>query len=130
MESGNNVSCLAALCHDSILSQGNRFDSLIANISQKYALNTQQSAELWLDKFLSICIEPLLWILSYYGIALEAHQQNLLVKLDTDGLPIYCYYRDSQGYYILVKMRCAVIGTCRDFWYVCQWNYRICQSPF
>lgn len=107
MESGNNVSCLAALCHDSILSQGNRFDSLIANISQKYALNTQQSAELWLDKFLSICIEPLLWILSYYGIALEAHQQNLLVKLDTDGLPIYCYYRDSQGYYISEDaMRC------------------------
>ena len=100
METGNNVSCLAALCHDSVLSQGNRFDSLIVSISQKYALSKQQSAELWLDKFLYTCIEPLLWMFSYYGIALEAHQQNLLVKLDAEGLPIHGYYRDSQGYYI------------------------------
>ncbi len=100
METGNNISCLAALCHDSVLSQGNRFDSLIMSISQKYALSKQQSAELWLDKFLYTCIEPLLWMFSYYGIALEAHQQNLLVKLDAEGLPIHGYYRDSQGYYI------------------------------
>lgn len=100
MEFGNNVSCLAALCHDNILSQGNRFDSLIVSISQKYSLSKQQSAELWLEKFLHTCIEPLLWMFSYYGVALEAHQQNLLVKLDAEGLPIHSYYRDSQGYYI------------------------------
>ncbi|TXI98686.1 MAG: hypothetical protein E6Q32_09670 [Neisseriales bacterium] len=100
MEVGNNVSCLAALCHDNVLSQGNRFDSLIVSISQEYSLSKQQSAELWLDKFLYTCIEPLLWMFSYYGIALEAHQQNLLVKLDAEGLPIHGYYRDSQGYYI------------------------------
>ncbi|MCC9742140.1 IucA/IucC family C-terminal-domain containing protein [Streptomyces sp. MNU89] len=42
---------------------------------------------------------PLLWLYATYGLGLEAHQQNTLVTLDTDGWPTGGHYRDNQGYY-------------------------------
>jgi spermidine-citrate ligase len=96
----NNVTCLAALCHDSPIQSGNRFNSIIPAIAQKYQLGEMEVAILWFEKFLTIGIEPLLWLFTYYEIALEAHQQNLVLELNDDGYPKHVYYRDSQGYYI------------------------------
>lgn len=99
-DSGNNVTCLASLCQDNPYRKNNRFNSIIPNIAHKYALDHTQAAYLWFNTFLTICIEPLLWLFCQHGVALEAHQQNLLLKLDDDGLPKHAYYRDSQGYYV------------------------------
>lgn len=99
-DNDNNVTCLASLCQDDPLNRGNRFNSMIPQLKVKYILSGKDAALLWFKQFLSVCIEPLLWLFSHYEIALEAHQQNLLIYLDKDGLPQNGYFRDSQGYYI------------------------------
>lgn len=101
---GNNVTCLATLCQDNPYRQNNRFNSIIPSIARKYELDNTQAAYLWFSTFLTICIEPLLWLFCRHEVALEAHQQNLLLKLDEDGLPKHAYYRDSQGYYVTENM--------------------------
>ena len=100
MDIGNNVTCLASLCQDNPYQQNNRFNSIIPSIARKYELDHTLAACLWFNNFLTICIEPLLWLFCRYEVALEAHQQNLLIKLDDEGLPQHAYYRDSQGYYV------------------------------
>lgn len=96
----NQATCLASLCHDKPFKKGNRFNRLIAKMANKYNISHENSTLIWFKSFLTTTIEPLLWLYTHYGIALEAHQQNLIVDLNNDGLPIKSYYRDSQGYYI------------------------------
>ena len=77
-----------------LLLRENPFMSDSINVSCLAAL-CQDNPKAWGNRF-----NPLLWLFSHYEIALEAHQQNLLLELDLDGMPIKAYYRDSQGYYI------------------------------
>ena len=60
----------------------------------KYFLETLEVKDnyfykLWFDKFINICILPLLDAQANFGIYLGAHQQNLLLKLDNDGFHYY-----------------------------------------
>ncbi|MER5968754.1 IucA/IucC family protein [Streptomyces sp. NPDC002055] len=56
------------------------------------------SAE-WFLRYLQAVVRPVLWLDGEAGVALEAHQQNTLVLLDTHGWPAGGRYRDNQGYY-------------------------------
>ena len=47
----------------------------------------------------------MLWLDGEAGIALEAHQQNTLLLLDSDGWPAGGRYRDNQGYYFRESRR-------------------------
>jgi siderophore synthetase component len=100
-----NVSCIAALCQDNPFKEGNRFNTIIPKLAAQLNLSESATAEIWFKQFIEAAIEPLLWLFSYKEIALEAHQQNLLIELDANGLPIGGYYRDSQGYYISEKKK-------------------------
>ncbi len=100
-----NVSCIAALCQDNPFEPGNRFNAIIPKLARKLNVEDSAAAQIWFKRFIEIAIEPLLWLYSHKEIALEAHQQNLLVKLSDDGLPITTYYRDSQGYYISERQK-------------------------
>ncbi|MBC2906079.1 iron transporter [Streptomyces sp. PSKA01] len=62
------------------------------------------SAE-WFLRYLEHVIRPVLWLDAEAGIALEAHQQNTLLLLDTDGWPSGGRYRDNQGYYFRESRR-------------------------
>jgi len=53
----------------------------------------------WFLRYLEQVVRPVLWFDAEAGIALEAHQQNTLVLLDSDGWPRGGRYRDNQGYY-------------------------------
>lgn len=53
----------------------------------------------WFDAYLRVLLEPLLGIYSRYGLALEAHQQNILLELDEAGWPVKVFFRDNQGYF-------------------------------
>ncbi|HEY6738240.1 MAG TPA: IucA/IucC family protein [Actinopolymorphaceae bacterium] len=55
--------------------------------------------ERWLRAYVRHVLEPVFWLYATYGLGLEAHQQNTLVVLDDDGLPVGGCYRDNQGYY-------------------------------
>lgn len=62
------------------------------------------SAE-WFLRYLEHVVRPVLWFDAEAGIALEAHQQNTLLRLDTDGWPAGGRYRDNQGYYFRESRR-------------------------
>ncbi len=53
----------------------------------------------WFDAYLRVLLEPLLGIYSRYGLALEAHQQNILLELNEVGWPVKVFFRDNQGYF-------------------------------
>lgn len=59
----------------------------------------------WFLRYLEQVVRPVLWLDAEAGIALEAHQQNTLVLLDTDGWPEGGRYRDNQGYYFRESRR-------------------------
>ncbi|WEH14888.1 IucA/IucC family protein [Streptomyces sp. VNUA24] len=59
----------------------------------------------WFLRYLEQVVRPVLWLDGEAGIALEAHQQNMLVLLDRDGWPIGGRYRDNQGYYFRESRR-------------------------
>lgn len=59
----------------------------------------------WLLRYLRSVVRPILWLDAAAGIALEAHQQNTLVLLDSVGWPEGGRYRDNQGYYFRASRR-------------------------
>lgn len=59
----------------------------------------------WLLRYLEQVVRPVLWLDAEAGIALEAHQQNTLLRLDGDGWPAGGRYRDNQGYYFRESRR-------------------------
>jgi siderophore synthetase component len=62
-------------------------------------ISLEAAAALWLARYLDVVVDPLLWLHGDWGIGLEAHLQNVLVRLDDDGLPARGWYRDNQGWY-------------------------------
>nr|WP_257003902.1 IucA/IucC family protein [Streptomyces sp. SA15] len=59
----------------------------------------------WFLRYLEQVVRPVLWLDAEAGIALEAHQQNTLLLLDSDGWPAGGRYRDNQGYYFRESRR-------------------------
>lgn len=95
-----DIACIASLTEPDPFNNTTRIKSLIENLSKQKNVSHTNAANYWFDTYLNVTIAPVLWLYSEYGIALEAHQQNLLVKIE-DNLPIESFYRDSQGYYYI-----------------------------
>lgn len=96
----NNATSIATLCQDHPFAIKNRFNQLIPQVAANQGLSQEAAAELWFTQFLKVAVEPIFWMFVHHGVAIEAHQQNLLIDLK-DGLPVASYYRDNQGYYIV-----------------------------
>jgi len=59
-----------------------------------------RSATRWMAEYTDNVLVPMLHLYAATGIGLEAHQQNTLVRLDSDGWPTAATFRDNQGYYL------------------------------
>ncbi|MFD2922667.1 IucA/IucC family protein [Halobacillus naozhouensis] len=97
-EGSRQVTLVAGLCQDHAYSEQSRLQVLIEQIAANEGRTAAAVSHDWFDRYLSLTLEPLLWLYKKYGIVLEAHQQNSIVKLE-DGYPVHFYYRDNQGYY-------------------------------
>ncbi|GGF32057.1 petrobactin biosynthesis protein AsbA [Halobacillus andaensis] len=97
-KNSNDVSLIAGLCQDHVYERSSRLFSIITHLSQQEGRSTDEVSKDWFEKYLSLSFKPILWLFENYGLALEAHQQNSLVKL-SKGYPEAFYYRDNQGYY-------------------------------
>ncbi|UOQ94308.1 IucA/IucC family siderophore biosynthesis protein [Halobacillus shinanisalinarum] len=95
---GDQVTLIAGLCQDHAYSQRSRLQVVIEKIARAEGRSLEAVSLDWFKRYLSLTLEPLMWLYKTYGIALEAHQQNSLVKLE-NGYPVHFYYRDNQGYY-------------------------------
>ncbi|MDQ4047402.1 MAG: siderophore synthetase [Actinomycetota bacterium] len=54
----------------------------------------------WLASYVDRVLVPMLSLYAGTGIGLEGHQQNTLVRLDSEGRITGGAYRDNQGYYL------------------------------
>ncbi|MFF5139105.1 IucA/IucC family protein [Streptomyces sp. NPDC013157] len=111
----DDVSCVAGLVTPRPLDvpaangRPRPYRSRLARVVSRLAERTGRpvgavSAE-WFLRYLEQVVRPVLWLDGEVGIALEAHQQNTLLLLDTDGWPAGGLYRDNQGYYFRESRR-------------------------
>jgi siderophore synthetase component len=98
--SEEDIACIASLTEPDPFSGKTRISSLVEYLGEQNRLSYKEAACCWFEAYLDIAIAPVLWLYCQSGIALEAHQQNSLIKLE-DGLPTESFYRDSQGYYYI-----------------------------
>lgn len=97
-ENSQNTSLVAALCQDHAYGGKARIHSIITSIARREERDIEEVSLEWFDRYLSVSLDPMLWLHQRYGIALEAHQQNAVIQLK-EGYPSKFYYRDNQGYY-------------------------------
>ncbi|MFJ6408637.1 IucA/IucC family protein [Streptomyces hydrogenans] len=100
---GDDAVCLAALTSPrpwpGTPGMSSRLSDLVHRLSTRTGRPVAAVAAEWFLRYLDQVVRPVLWLDGHAGIALEAHQQNTLVLLDTDGWPAGGRYRDNQGYY-------------------------------
>ncbi|MPQ25228.1 IucA/IucC family protein [Bacillus paralicheniformis] len=97
-EDDRSACLVAGLCQDHAYGKESRLSSVIRGLALKEGRTTEEVSIDWFDKYLSISLEPVLWLFEAYGLAIEAHQQNAVIRLK-NGYPETFYYRDNQGYY-------------------------------
>lgn len=95
-----NVSPAATLCQDGIAGVPNRLVNIVTTYAEKHTVTIHQASKKWFNRYLDLLLDPVVKIYNRYGLAIEAHQQNIAIGLDTEGFPEKVYYRDNQGYYI------------------------------
>lgn len=96
----DRVWCVAGLLAERPDLGGAEIARVIERLSERTGRSSQEVAEQWCARYFDAVVAPVLWLYRYYGLGLEAHQQNTLVTLDEDGWPCGGWYRDNQGYYI------------------------------
>ncbi|MFI6659692.1 IucA/IucC family protein [Streptomyces sp. NPDC050523] len=82
-----------------------RLATVITRLADRTARPRGAVAAEWFLRYLEQVVRPVLWLDAEAGIALEAHQQNTLLLLDSDGWPAGGRYRDNQGYYFRESRR-------------------------
>ncbi len=97
-EDDRSATLVAGLCQDHAYGKESRLGSIIKTLAAREGRPTEDVSADWFDKYLSISFEPVLWLFETYGLAIEAHQQNAVIRLK-NGYPETFYYRDNQGYY-------------------------------
>ncbi|KAA6453354.1 IucA/IucC family protein [Bacillus swezeyi] len=97
-EDDRSASLIAGLCQDHAYGKESRLSVIIKSLALKEGRSTEEVSADWFDKYLSLSLEPVLWLFETYGLAIEAHQQNAVIQLK-NGYPAAFYYRDNQGYY-------------------------------
>lgn len=95
---GSPVACVAGLLAER--PGGSMIGGALTRLAARTGLSPPAVSAAWFARYLDIVATPLLWLAGTHGVALEAHQQNTLVGLDTDGWPVRGWYRDSQGWYV------------------------------
>ncbi|MGG0753082.1 IucA/IucC family protein [Brevibacillus laterosporus] len=100
----NNTTVLAALIQDPLPGQQSRLAVIILQLARQEGRTPSEVSLEWFRRYLEISLKPMVWLYLKWGIGLEAHQQNSIVKLQ-DGYPSQFYYRDNQGYYYCQSMK-------------------------
>ncbi|MFC4260602.1 IucA/IucC family protein [Marinobacter lacisalsi] len=57
----------------------------------------EEEAMAWLGAYLELAVRPLLDAQSNLGLLFGAHQQNLILRLDSQFQPVAAWFRDCQG---------------------------------
>ncbi len=93
-----DATVVAALCATPAGGGPSRLARIVHSLASGTGQPVDATARRWFRRHLELVADPLLWLDGARGIALEAHQQNVVVELE-GGWPAGCRYRDNQGYY-------------------------------
>lgn len=110
---GDDAVCVAGLLspHPGFDTNGpegalsSRLERIVRRLAARTGRSVPQVSAEWFERYLDRVVRPVLWLDAHAGIALEAHQQNTLVLLDSEGWPCGGRYRDNQGYYFRTSRR-------------------------
>ncbi|TGB01185.1 iron transporter [Streptomyces sp. MZ04] len=111
---GDDATCIAGLVSPRPSPQAtgqdrppmrSRLGELVTRLAGRTGRPRGAVATEWFLRYLENVVRPVLWLDSEAGVALEAHQQNTLLLLDSDGWPVGGRYRDNQGYYFRESRR-------------------------
>lgn len=94
----NRVSLLASICQDALPGGEARLTQLINQLAGKQQLSTAEAAQRWFKCYVELTLEPVIRLFNDFGLSLEMHQQNMLVKLDEELLPVHIWVRDAQSF--------------------------------
>ncbi|WP_406496437.1 IucA/IucC family protein [Streptomyces sp. NBC_01604] len=64
-------------------------------------LDAAKDPAAWWEAYLAQVVPPALAAFADHGVVLEAHLQNTLIAVDTDGTPVQALFRDSEGVKLL-----------------------------
>lgn len=96
-DADRNVTLIAALC-EHLPERGSRLGALIRAQADREGRSVDAVAADWFSRFLTVFVTPIFALYLRHGIAMEAHQQNILIEL-ADGYPVAAFYRDNQGFF-------------------------------
>lgn len=92
------VTPIVALCQDAPDGDGTRLGRHVSAIAEATGQPAGDVAAEWFRRYLDVVVEPVAWLYLQHGLAIEAHQQNVVLGLEA-GFPDRYYHRDNQGYY-------------------------------
>ncbi len=92
-----NVTLLASLC-EHLPERGSRIGALIRTFATTENRSVEIVSEDWFSRFLSVFVTPVFALYLRHGIAIEAHQQNMVLEIE-NGYPVAAFYRDNQGFF-------------------------------
>lgn len=95
----HNVSCVTSLCQDHPFGGPSRLARIVHALAARQHRPVTEVGEEWFARFLDVAVVSLVRLYLELGLCFEPHQQNTLLELDQDGVPVRCLYRDSQGYF-------------------------------
>ncbi len=98
------IHSIAALAAPGLPHRLSRLASLIEGMALAEGRTPAEVTRDWLMRYWDCAIEPLIRLYDRHGIALEAHQQNSLIDINT-GYPRMYFFRDNQGYYLSYTQR-------------------------
>ncbi|WP_200831006.1 IucA/IucC family protein [Haloarcula mannanilytica] len=94
----SGVAPIVALCQDVSDGNGTQLGRHVSAIAEATGRPVRAVAKEWFRRYLDVVVEPVAWLYLQHGLAIEAHQQNVVLGLDA-GFPDHYYHRDNQGYY-------------------------------
>jgi siderophore synthetase component len=93
-----NATPPVSLCQDAIAGKS-RLGRLIETIASREGRDTAAVSADWFQQYLERSVRPIVWLYLVKGLGVEAHQQNSILTLDSDGYPDTVRYRDNQGFF-------------------------------
>ncbi|UYO42185.1 rhizobactin siderophore biosynthesis protein rhbC [Rhodopseudomonas palustris] len=104
---------IAALTADPPPRARSRLDLLVREHAAQQSVPVASAARQWFSAYLDCALDPLVKLYDELGVALEAHQQNVLLDVSA-GLPTASYYRDNQGFYLSNSHRDRLVALVPD----------------
>lgn len=115
IDATSRVACIAGLSAERPDRGRSLLGDLIHRLGAEGAAGGPETAVEWFGRYVDAVAAPLLWLRARYGVVLEAHAQNTLVRLDRRGWPVGAAYRDSQGWYVAASRAAELRRLIPDF---------------